>query len=257
MKKIVAVLLSFSAFNAHSITNIENQRLKPLQEGLSGHVELTLDGKSGNSEEEDFGFAGRVNHKKGDDLFFVIASKEYGTSNDEKDTDKNFLHGRWVHKLDAKLSSEAFAQYQDNEFTRLLSRYLVGGGVRYKLAEDDSMQLAVGGGAFYVKEKEDLATYDDTNDYFRFNSYVSYKHQLNGNVSLLATAYYQPRISDFSDYHVLLNTALLAKLSEQLKLKVALQVGHDSEPAQNLEADPVIDVESTDTEYSVSLVYDF
>lgn len=258
MKKIVAAILVFSAFHANAITNIESQRLKPAPEGLSGEVSFKLDGKSGNSDEEDLGLSGRANYKQQQNLWFVIASKEYGETNDVKDTDKSFLHGRWVHEHNNKLAGEAYVQYQDNEFTRLVSRYLAGGGARYTLvAQPNKLNLAIGAGAFYVKEHQDLDTYNEKSDYLRFNSYASYKQQINDHVSVVATGYYQPRASDFKDFTILLNTSLYAKLSEQLKLQLSLNVTHDSQPPSNNEADPVIDVEHTDTEYSLSLVYEF
>ncbi|MCG8668434.1 MAG: DUF481 domain-containing protein [Pseudomonadales bacterium] len=258
MKKIVAVILSFSALHANAITNIESQRLAPLDQGLSGHVELTIDGKSGNSEEEDYGLSARVNHLNESDLFFVIASKEYGTSNDTKDTDNNFVHGRWVHDLGDRWATEAFVQYQDDEFTRLLSRYLAGGGARWEAINIPNLkQLTFGAGAFYVTEKQDFSTYEDEQDYLRINSYASYKHQLNDNVSVSCTAYYQPRASKLSDYNLLVNAAMSAKLSEQLKLRLAFKVTHDSEPPKNLDSNPPIDIESTDTEYAASFIYEF
>ncbi|MCG8312300.1 MAG: DUF481 domain-containing protein [Pseudomonadales bacterium] len=258
MKKIVSVVLLFCCCSANAITNIENQRFKPLPEGNSGSFEFTIDGQSGNSDEQDYGIAGRFNHKKGDDLYFLIATKDYGKSNDLKDTDKSFIHGRWVHKLDEELSSEAFVQYQEDEFTRLLSRYLTGGGVRYRLFNEPKVKsLAIGAGAFYVFETEDFDTFENKQDYLRLNSYASYKHQFNDHVGLVATAYFQPRASQFSDYNVLLNTSLISQLTEQLQLKVALKVSHDSKPPKNDDVDPPISVKETDTEYSASIVYDF
>lgn len=258
MKKIVSVVFAFYCSSVYAITNIENQRFDPLPQGNSGSFELTIDGQSGNSEEQDYGVAGRFNHKNEGDLYFLIATKDYGKSNDLKDTDKSFVHARWVHQLDVKLSSEAFAQYQDDEFTRLLSRYLTGGGIRYRLFNQPKVKsLAVGAGAFYVFENEDLETFERKQDYLRFNSYASYKHQFNEHVGLVATAYFQPRASEFSDYNLLLNASLISKLTEQLQLKVALKITHDSKPPQNFDAQPPISVEKTDTEYSAALVYDF
>ncbi len=258
MKKFVAASLSFFAVPALAITNIESQRLKPLPEGISGQVEFQFDGKSGNSDEEDYALSGRLNLKKQEDLWFLIASREYDKANGTKDEDKSFAHGRWVHSFDNIWAGEAYVQYQDNEFTRLLSRYLAGGGFRYTVIEQsDELSLALGAGAFYVKEEEDLGTYETDRDYLRFNSYVSYKQQINDHVSIVSTAYYQPRASEFEDFNILWNTSLFTKLGENLKLRLAFNASHDSEPPKNPDADPAIDVDSTDVEYSVSVIYEF
>lgn len=258
MKNFVAVSLSFLTLPALAITNIESQRLNPIPEGLSGQVEFQFDGKSGNSEEEDYALNGRLNLKRQQDLWFMIASHEYDKSNGNKDTDKSFAHGRWVHHYSSTWAGEAFVQYQDNQFTRLLSRYLVGTGARYTMLDgDDKFNLALGAGAFYVREREDLSTYEANTDYLRLNSYVSYKQQLNEQVSIVSTAYYQPKASEFDDYNILWNTSLISKLSTNLKLKLAFVISHDSEPPKNPKANPPIDVESTDSEYSVSIIYEF
>ena len=258
MKNFVAVSLSFFALPAVAITNIESQRIKPIPEGLSGKVEFQFDGKSGNSKEEDYAISGRLNVKKAQDLWFLIASHEYDKANGNKDVDKSFAHGRWVHRYSPVWAGEAFAQYQDNEFTRLVSRYLGGAGARYTvLDEADKLNLALGAGAFYVKEREDLSTYETNEDYLRFNTYLSYKQQINDQVSIISTAYYQPKASDFDDYNVLWNTSLITNLSESLKLKLAFNISHDSLPPENPAAEPPIDIDSTDAEYSASITYEF
>ncbi|MDX1694189.1 MAG: DUF481 domain-containing protein, partial [Ketobacteraceae bacterium] len=234
------------------------QRLQPLPEGVSGQVAFQFDGKSGNSEEEDYALSGRLNLKKASDLWFLIASREYDKANGVKDEDKSFVHGRWVHRYNPVWAGEAFVQYQQNEFTRLLSRYLAGGGVRYTAIDDnDDLNLALGAGAFYVKEEEDLSTFETQKDYLRFNSYISYKQQINDHVSIISTAYYQPRASEFDDFNILWNTSLFTQLSDRLKLQLALNVTHDSEPPENPDAEPPVDVDQTDAEYSVSIVYEF
>lgn len=258
MKNFVAVSLSFFALPAVAITNIESQRVKPIPEGLSGQIEFQFDGKSGNSEEEDYALSGRLNIKREQDLWFLIASHEYDKANGNKDVDKSFAHGRWVHSYSPTWAGEAFIQYQDNQFTRLLSRYLVGTGGRFTvLDESDKLNLAVGAGAFYVREREDLTTYETNADYLRLNSYLSYKQQLNEHVSIISTAYYQPKASEFDDYNVLWNTSLISKLNNSLKLKLAFNISHDSEAPKNPEADPPVDIDSTDAEYSVSILYEF
>ena len=64
------------------------------------------------------------------------------------------------------------------------------------------------------------------------------------------------KASDFDDHNILFNAALYTVLSDNLKLRLSLTTAHDSQPPKNLAANPIIDVEKTDTEYSVSFVYE-
>ena len=89
------------------------------------------------------------------------------------------------------------------------------------------------------------------------NSFAVYKHQLNDNIFISATFYYQPNTRDFTDYRTYMTSALLVKLTDTLDLKLQYQMTRDSQPAKNLEATPPIDNHEVNTNYQTSLVYRF
>lgn len=251
---LTALFVLLTPAIATAITNIENERLKEPEEGLTGQMEFAAKGASGNTDKEEYGLGGKLLFKQHNDLLLLIGSKDFGKNDDVKNVDKSFLHARWVHRISPALASEIFSQYQDNEFTRLESRVLTGAGARFTLIKIPEQQLfSTGLGAFYVTERLDLTSGTDQEHYWRFNSYAAYKSKINEQVSLLATAYYQPRIGDFSDYNILMDASLLVKMNNRLKLRLAYGLRHDSEPPQDTD----LDIDETDTEYNISLVYQF
>lgn len=243
---------------AQAISNIENERPNLPEQGWSGSVKVGLNGKTGNQEERSHEGVAKVIYRVNDEIFMVIADRDYGSTRGVKTTDKEFLHGRWVHVLNYQWAVESFAQWQTDEFDNLTSRVLAGGGGRYIVAQErDVYSFALGLGAFYETEKQNLVSYQETNKLWRMNAYYTYKYQINDNVAFANTTYYQPGLSDFDDFRVLFDAGISVKLSTNLQLQVNYQLTHDSEPAQNLSALPPIDNHKTNTEYKTALLYSF
>ncbi|OUS29981.1 hypothetical protein A9Q99_07960 [Gammaproteobacteria bacterium 45_16_T64] len=239
---------------ALAISNIESERLEPTPEGLSGQLEAAIENKSGNSDTEDSSYGGKVTYKQSPQQWLFIIAKEYGKSNEVKSKDNQFAHLRWSYDLTPVLSAELFTQYQDDDFTRLTSRVLLGGGGRFNLPySNNELKLAVGIGGFHVKEKYELNTYNSSDKYWRANTYLSYTHAVNPQVLFVATGYYQPRIQDAADTQVLFNANAIIKMNDSLKLKLSYSLRHDSKPPE----DDGLEIEETDKEQKISIVYQF
>lgn len=243
---------------AFSITNIENARPGPPPEGWSGNLELGFSGKSGNQKEANYHTAGKITWRSGQNTAFAIAERAYGKTSGVKDTDETFTHIRWVHAYTPTLAGEAFVQWQQNAFNNLESRSLVGAGGRFHLVnQPDVLSLSLGLGAFREKEELDLGIYEEVNWAWRANTYLAYRHQINEQLRLVNTLYYQPNADDFADYRVLFDVGFLVAISERLSIALNYSLNHNSEPAVNLEADPPINKHKTNSQYSTSITYSF
>lgn len=255
---VFSVFLATAVVPALAITNIENERPGPPDEGWSGQAEIGIAGQSGNVDKEHVNAAGKLTWRQGETTAFAIAERAYGESRGLKDTDQTFFHLRGIHELNETLAGEAFVQWQQNEFDNLTSRTLAGGGVRYNLLDrPDVISLALGLGACREREELDLGTYDEVSWAWRANSYVTYRHQLNPQLRLVSTVYYQPNMDEMDDYRVLLDLGVAVAINESLSLKVSYSLSHNSDPAVNLDANPPINKAETNTGYTTSLVYSF
>ena len=241
-----------------AISNIESERPNLPEQGLDASVKLGLDGKTGNDEEVDYAGAAKFVYRIQDEVFLFIADKEYGSTRDIKDTDNAFLHGRWTHIITPLWSAEGFAQWEQDEFDNLSSRILLGGGGRYLLLQKlDVYSFTLGLGAFHEQEKQDLVSYQQTDNFWRMNAFYTYKYQMNKMVSIINTTYLQPRIGEYSDLRVLADFGLKVGITDSLAITIAYKVTYDSDPAQNLDIDPPIDNYKTNTEYQTSIQYTF
>ena len=257
-KLITAALLASLTSAASAITNVETVRPGLPDQGFSGNIQLGMDGKSGNSSEQNYLAGAKLILRQDKNIWFGFADYEYGTTQRVRDTNNALVHTRWVRLLSEKWSSEVFVQWQQDEFDNLESRSLAGAGGRYlALKNADVYSVYLGIGAFREREEYDLVSYNETTYITRLNTYLSYKHVINDNLSLVSTTYYQPNVEETSDFRVLWTLGLSVKMAENLKLQLNYQVRKDGDPPQNLEVDPPIVNKETKTEYSTSFVYSF
>ena len=244
--------------SAQAISNIESQRPGPPPEGWSGNIEFSASGKSGDVDEDRYAAGGRLGFRAGNNTVFGVLQAAETRSEGVKTADESFAHLRGIHQYSDWFAGEAFVQFQENEFASLLSRYLAGGGGRFKLfSEQDSYSVYMGLGVFHEWEHTDLGTFTDRQKTWRLNNYWSYQHQLNEQVNWYGTLYLQPDIDNFDDYRTLLDTGFVVRLTGSLRMRVSYNLRHDSAPPRNLLAVPVIDREKTNSQYITAFMYEF
>lgn len=246
-------LLSGWSSGAWAIVNIEDMRIGSPRAGFSGSFSLTFDGSSGNTRTAETGLNARLQWQQARTTDFVIAAYDYAKSNDVRNTNRRFLHARHVRQFAPTRAWEAFAQAAEDEFARLSFRRLLGGGLRFVLAEEPKRTgIYFGIGAFFAAER--LAPRAGTNDagdstFWQGNLYLSYKHRINDSLNLASTTYYQPRLDNGADMRILEQAALKVRMTDQLSLKLLLNLAYDSRPPE--------EVKRTDTSYLTALHYQF
>jgi len=251
MQLFLFLFLLFAPAQAWAIINAEGLGVSVDQQGLNGKAALSMNGSSGNTAKVSGEAAGRLAYVHGPHTEILVGSYAYGKSRGVRDTNKAFLHLRHRYALDASLDLEAFGQAQQNEFARLKLRTLIGGGLRWG-QQDDGWRTYLGLGSFY--ESENLRstagnTAPPRTRLWRGNLYGTLFYALNSHVSFQNTVYFQPAWKDTADYRLLENAGLSVKLTEQLDLRLSIDVERDSRPPTG--------IRSTDTSYKTGLEYRF
>ncbi len=223
-------------------------------QGVSGGVGLAINGQAGNKDEQEYNIDSVLRYRDGSNLYVFIGDYNYSETNDERDEDELFLHGRWVslNQFAESFDSELFVQYQYDEFADISSRELIGGNVRFRSAkstDQSQRQTIFGAGLFYETEQSELTEIRDNT--VRVNLYGKLLYEDEGAYpySFSMTAYLQPAVNDFSDYRFLGIIALDYPIRPSLSVGFEVEVKHNSSP--------FIDVEKTDIEYGISLNYSF
>jgi len=213
---------------------------------------LDIDGDNGNTQKIKAGAGARAQWYEETGTRFIVINYEYGESADVKDTDKTFFHFRNIWHRTETYSWEAFTQFESNEFTRLKLRALAGGGIRWPVLHNDSTAVYIGLGVLRSKEKLDsapLVTDAGTTYNNRLSTYMVYKHTISKHSRLTNTLYYQPDLSEASDYRMLEQFGLQMDITENLSFRLSLDIAHDSYPPQQ--------IKQTDTGYSAGFDYHF
>ena len=104
-------------------------------------------------------------------------------------------------------------------------------GARWQLVKNDSLQFAMGFSSMNEYENPIDA---DPFVQIRLNHYLSFAFQVNENISLSTTNYYQPLLTTWSDYRMSSQTALKLVLNKQFEFKIAGNVTYDSQPAESV-----------------------
>jgi hypothetical protein len=224
--------LFLSTQSALAIVNAEDLKPGPPKEGLSTIVDISAAGASGNSDYSQISSGLRVQFVKGKNTSFIVSNYTYGESNGDKNTDKAFIHGRHIRKFSESTSGEAFAQTQYNDFTRLSSRNLIGGGARLALLKGTDLNFDLGLGIFYEREELSASATDPgtIEEHWRLNTYLVVKYAINNNLRLASTTYYQPVANRVDDYRILEDFSMLTKAGDSLEFKISINIAHDNQP---------------------------
>jgi DNA-dependent RNA polymerase auxiliary subunit epsilon len=221
--------------------------------GVTGGVELGLDTKRGNIHKDTYKASARIMYDN--NISYVVwtqVSGEYAKANKVEDTNKKYLHIRYIHKLsDELLRYELFLQAQEDKFKAIKQRRVAGLGLRIKMFSTAiSGQGYFGLGTLYENIRYIEPTIDPYENNIRVNSYLAYSIKFMSNSSLAYTIYYQPLVEEFSDYVMTNDLELKLQVFKKLYLRFSLSYDKDSQPSKAI-------AEKYDISQSTTFLYEF
>ena len=249
---IYLFILLISPLSTMAIVNMDGLHFDQKENTSSAALDITASGSSGNQNSTKTSLNGQYNWIKNKVIHLAIVGYQYGENNNISNVNKAFIHYRYIYQMNETLDLEFFGQLEKNEFTRISYRGLVGSGVRYSIAKTNKHRGFLGLGGFYSSEKTEVTeglTDDGVENFVRANLYFLSKYQISSTLNFSNVIYYQPRLSDFSDYRALLESKLDFKIAKNLSLRLSLDVEHDSQPSQT--------IKSTDVSYMTGLAFKF
>lgn len=251
--QLFSLSLILSPSLAHAIVSMESVHLGKPPQGFKGSFDTSVDAEYGNTESASVSTGVKLEWAEDQNTDFVLANYQYGESSRVKVKNNSFVHLRHIHQLNNEVAWEAFSQLSRNEFTRLNLRALIGGGARLTLGDSgEKRAIYLGLGGFYEREALDIDTSGgDTNTEttLRGNVYLVMKYQFNQHVFMVSSTYYQPAVDEVSDYRAIENASLVSQLTDDLSLKLAIDIQHDNKPPP--------DVKETDASITIGFSVDF
>lgn len=232
-----ALVMSFP-FSAQAIVNVEQAIIGQPDEGVQTTLSLLANGASGNTENSSASAEMLSLWQHQEHTEFLQVQYAHGKSRGIVDTNRAFAHVRHRTSISPGWAVEGFLQTGRDTFARLAQRFLFGGGIRKVLFEQNGKAAGyLGFGAF--REHETLNSLSGTTDsgstqVWRASTYLVLKYQVNEQVRLFNTTYYQPAMSETRDNRILDQAAILVKMGENLDMKLSLDFSFDSRPPQGV-----------------------
>lgn len=251
MVRYSSLLFLFFSLPSFAITNIENERLNNSSEGTKGSISLSLDGKIGESDKVSLGTALKLIRSYRRDELIALISRDYAEVDDEVNTDESLVHLRYLTKHTRNWGHEVFTQYEEDQFSDMSKRWLLGAGVRYTLTPNPEQQHAnhLGVGAFYEEETYDESITDPNQKNIRLNLYWAYRNQMAENILYTSTLYFQPEFENLSDEKGLWQNTLTISVTSTISLSLTWDVEHDTDTPDG--------TNDTETSYNSVLIYNF
>lgn len=249
---ICTVTLFIFPIKALAIVNMNALSFDNIKNTFVADMDLAISGASGNNDRTKTVLNAQFTWLAKKSINLAVLGYQYGKNNNVQSENKAFIHYRYIYQLNNIMDLELFTQLENNEFTRLSYRGLVGSGLRFSMAKSKHHHAFLGVGAFYSKEKIEFIsglTDDGIEKFSRANLYYLSKYDTNTSISFSNVIYYQPRLSQFSDYRALLESKIDFKINENLSFRLSIDISHDSEPSQN--------IERTDISYKSGLKFNF
>lgn len=231
---------------ASAYESVETDAINPPDQGGRGSLSAALDGRSGNTDREDYTVGGRLDYRSRETDMFVLVEHSRAKASHQEIEDSSWAHAHFRDEFQHGLAAEAFLDGRKDDFQQLDARTQLGAGLRFTLNYERDLR-AVYAGLGVLHEWEDQAGLSD--HYWRLNTYVTYKRQLNEQLRALVSLGYQPRLDEADDYLLSSEVALLVKLAAQLDLKLGARWLYDGEAPAGIDAD--------DTRYVTSLTLHF
>jgi len=201
--------------------------------GWSGKLGASFAASGGNTDVVSVAASARAQWLGGRQRVRALVGGTRTESDGRKSSESLVGHVRHNVEIVSWFSTLVFAQVQENPFQRLESRVLLGAGGRFDVARHETWALSVG--VAHMFETERLDGESGRRDDHRLSSFASAEGDLSESVTIDATAFYQPRWSDFADSRLVASGSLSVALVGSLSLEVAAAVQVDTRPPDGVE----------------------
>ena len=234
------LLLLPSVAISQTIVNIEELRNEG-KEGFFAGLGFSLNASRGNRDRDFYSLDLRFDYNLDDVENFMILRKSERKMNQNVTDISQLIHIRSVFETYNQYNTEFFIQSAKNPFRLFRERNLFGTGLRMII--DDQMRF--GAGVIY-EEETDLD--DFVTNTTRLSAYFHDNFAVGENVNFNTTIYYQPGVTDFSDYKASFLMAFNFQVNKKFSISLQYDIAYDSDPITNA----VEDDQGLSTKFSYS-----
>ncbi len=238
MKAIISlVFLTLLIYPVTAQVNTEKFREASDSTGFSGNVDISATALTGNTDFQLISGDTRLNYNWGKSYTFFVGSAGYGWQDKEAFSNQALAHLRHVQSMNNFLQLEFFLQVDYNKKRLLLSRELAGTGIRVKLLSEKGIKIRYGLAYMFEHEEYDLPAnylHGRITDANRLSSYATFDVLLKDGFNFVSVTYFQPKITEWSDYKAISDNSFVSELSELLDITFGVSLRYDSRPPDEI-----------------------
>lgn len=223
----------YPLFASSQIVNVELARMDENKNGWQGLVDFSFYSLKNTSTL--FTFSNNINtqFKKDKNLYLILNNINIAYSDIDKFEQNAFQHLRYGRFLDSNFTYELFGQHQYDKIQLIKQRLLLGTGFRFNYFSKGVLSAYTGVSYMFEYESElktQLIHYNQ-----RMSAYSNIKLTVKKWFRFYNTTYYQPLITNLSDFRVSSSNTLLFKINEYLSFSTNYNFSYDSKPVDDPE----------------------
>ena len=233
-RKVVFYILLFIGTSVYSqFVNPESVRSRKDTVGFAGTIGLDIGYTKNTSSIFALGNSIYIQYIHKKHLIFFINNINIKKVNSESIINRGTQHLRYNYKFNNRITGEAFIQSHYNKISKIDKRQLIGAGPRFTLFKENKFELYLGTLVMYEYEKikEDQFIY---NRDFRFSGYASVRWFPAKNTTITSTTFYQPKLSQWSDYRIFSHNSVMFKVIKGLSIGITYIATYDTHPANEI-----------------------
>lgn len=253
MKYVICAATSIALSGLLATASADEER----QQGWTGEGAVSAGSTSGNTDTKDVGLSFDVDHVTGAWDYGFQGQVDYGQQDGIESRNRVFLAANADYDLTDRVFSFARGSYEVDQFTGFDSRSFVGGGLGYRVYDNDQISWVVRGGpGVKVDEVKRVITTDDTGaaliipaetaTSFGVVGKSKFEWALNERVTFsnITDLLYAEESTQISN-----GLALTAQINGSLSARFGFDTRYDTNPP--------LGFESTDTATKIGVVYKF
>ncbi len=230
-RTLFSLLVVLPILGTAQIVNIESSRLNEGKQGLSGLVDVKFFLVQNNNTLYQFNNKFNIQYVKDKHRWLFLNDINLSLSNELKFEQNAFQHIRYGFLLDSALIFESFLQNQYDKVQLIKERVLLGGGARFRFLHKGLINSHYG--LTYMLEYEQELKTGLRHLNSRLSTYVNFKLNIKDWCKFYNTTYYQPLLTDFSDFRFTTNNTLQFKVNGNLSVITQFTLTYDSNPVND------------------------
>lgn len=215
------------------ILNVELSRISQDTNAVAGNFNTGVHLVKNKYKTTTFNSVLHLQRKQNKHLILALSNISLIASEGGDLENSGFQHLRYNYSYNKVFVWEVFSQIQYNKITGIDQRFLLGSGPRFEILQKPVNNLGIA--TAYMYEFEEYANGSNYTRDHRTSTYIAWHNNSLNTVKIVSTFYYQPLLTNFSDYRLNWAGKFNFKLTNKLSFYTYWGLTYDTNPPTEIE----------------------